>query len=163
MVLYLCVLIVFSLRRESLKLILAMNPSPRWFCHTGAAQNCSTVVWEGCWPSAVRSTMVKERIRREVRRAVSERRGGSLGSLVGGARWRRGGWQWGRGPWSSREDPREERGVGVELRQGEQVGKGREWIGTTTEASRTTHRARDFGGILSRSIKCSPWCPHTFR
>jgi hypothetical protein len=33
MVLYLCVLIVFSLRRESLKLILAMNPSPRWFCH----------------------------------------------------------------------------------------------------------------------------------
>jgi hypothetical protein len=35
MVLYLCVLIVFSLRRESLKLILVMNPSPRWFCHTG--------------------------------------------------------------------------------------------------------------------------------
>jgi hypothetical protein len=34
MVLYLCVLIVFSLRRESLKLILAMNPSPRWFYHT---------------------------------------------------------------------------------------------------------------------------------
>jgi hypothetical protein len=34
MVLYLCVLIVFSLHRESLKLILAMNPSPRWFCHT---------------------------------------------------------------------------------------------------------------------------------
>jgi hypothetical protein len=33
MVLYLCALIVFSLRRESLKLILAMNPSPRWFCH----------------------------------------------------------------------------------------------------------------------------------
>jgi hypothetical protein len=33
MVLYLCVLIVFSLRRESLKLILATNPSPRWFCH----------------------------------------------------------------------------------------------------------------------------------
>jgi hypothetical protein len=30
--------------------------------------------------------MVKERIRREVSRAVSERRGGSLGSLVGGAR-----------------------------------------------------------------------------
>jgi hypothetical protein len=28
MVLYLCVLIVFSLRRESLKLILAMNPLP---------------------------------------------------------------------------------------------------------------------------------------
>jgi hypothetical protein len=27
-------LIVFSLHRESLKLILAMNPSPRWFCHT---------------------------------------------------------------------------------------------------------------------------------
>jgi hypothetical protein len=33
MVLYLCVLIVFSLHRESLKLILAMIPSPRWFCH----------------------------------------------------------------------------------------------------------------------------------
>jgi hypothetical protein len=33
MVLYLCVLIVFSLHRESLKLILVMNPSPRWFCH----------------------------------------------------------------------------------------------------------------------------------
>jgi hypothetical protein len=27
------VLIVFSLRRESLKLILATNPSTRWFCH----------------------------------------------------------------------------------------------------------------------------------
>jgi hypothetical protein len=27
------VLIVFSFRRESLKLILAMNPFPRWFCH----------------------------------------------------------------------------------------------------------------------------------
>jgi hypothetical protein len=25
---------VFSLHRESLKLILAMNPSPRWFCLT---------------------------------------------------------------------------------------------------------------------------------
>jgi hypothetical protein len=30
MVLYFCVLIVFSLCRESLKLILAMNPSPRF-------------------------------------------------------------------------------------------------------------------------------------
>jgi hypothetical protein len=38
MVLYLCVLIVFSLHRESLKLILATNPSPRWFCHRGAGQ-----------------------------------------------------------------------------------------------------------------------------
>jgi hypothetical protein len=34
MVLYLCVLIVFSLRRESLKLILATDPLPRWFCHS---------------------------------------------------------------------------------------------------------------------------------
>jgi hypothetical protein len=34
MVLYLCVLIVFSLHRESLKLILATNPSLRWFCHS---------------------------------------------------------------------------------------------------------------------------------
>jgi hypothetical protein len=33
MVLYLCVLIVFSFHRESLKLILMTNPSPRWFCH----------------------------------------------------------------------------------------------------------------------------------
>jgi hypothetical protein len=33
MVLYLCVLIVFSPRRESLMLILVMNPSQRWFCH----------------------------------------------------------------------------------------------------------------------------------
>jgi hypothetical protein len=33
MVLYLCVLIVFSLRRESLKLILVTDPLPRWFCH----------------------------------------------------------------------------------------------------------------------------------
>jgi hypothetical protein len=34
MILYLCVLIVFSLRWESLKLILAMNPFPRWFYHS---------------------------------------------------------------------------------------------------------------------------------
>jgi hypothetical protein len=27
-------LIVFSLHRESLKLILAMDPLPRWFCHS---------------------------------------------------------------------------------------------------------------------------------
>jgi hypothetical protein len=33
MVLYLYVLIVFSLRQESLKLILATDPLPRWFCH----------------------------------------------------------------------------------------------------------------------------------
>jgi hypothetical protein len=33
MVLYLCVLIVFSLRRESLKFILATDPLPRWFYH----------------------------------------------------------------------------------------------------------------------------------
>jgi hypothetical protein len=33
MVLYLCVLIVFSLHRELLKLILATNPFSRWFCH----------------------------------------------------------------------------------------------------------------------------------
>jgi hypothetical protein len=39
MVLYLCVLIVFSLHRESLKLILAMNPSPRSFCHSGGASS----------------------------------------------------------------------------------------------------------------------------
>jgi hypothetical protein len=38
MVLYLCALIVFSLRRESLKLILATNPSPRWLCHKDAIQ-----------------------------------------------------------------------------------------------------------------------------
>jgi hypothetical protein len=33
MVLYLCVLIVFSLHRELLKLILETNPFWRWFCH----------------------------------------------------------------------------------------------------------------------------------
>jgi hypothetical protein len=33
MVLYLCVLIMFSLCQELLKLFLAMNPTPRWFCH----------------------------------------------------------------------------------------------------------------------------------
>jgi hypothetical protein len=33
MILYLRVLIMFSLRRESFKLILTMNPFPRWFCH----------------------------------------------------------------------------------------------------------------------------------
>jgi hypothetical protein len=41
MILYLCVLIVFSLHRDSLKLILAMNPFPRWFCHK----------WYQSWPS----------------------------------------------------------------------------------------------------------------
>jgi hypothetical protein len=34
LVLYLCVLIVFSLHRESLKLILATDPLLRWFCHS---------------------------------------------------------------------------------------------------------------------------------
>jgi hypothetical protein len=38
--LYLCVLIVFSLRRESLKLILATDPLPRWFCHMYATWVC---------------------------------------------------------------------------------------------------------------------------
>jgi hypothetical protein len=33
MVLYLCVLIVFSLCQESLKLILTTDPFLRWFCH----------------------------------------------------------------------------------------------------------------------------------
>jgi hypothetical protein len=33
MILYLYVLIIISLHRESLKLILATNPLPRWFCH----------------------------------------------------------------------------------------------------------------------------------
>jgi hypothetical protein len=35
-VLYLCVSIVFLLHRESLKLILAMDPLLRWFCHMDA-------------------------------------------------------------------------------------------------------------------------------
>jgi hypothetical protein len=34
MVLYLCVLIVFSIHQKSLKLILATDPLPRWFCHS---------------------------------------------------------------------------------------------------------------------------------
>jgi hypothetical protein len=33
MILYLCVLIIFSLYQEPLKLILVMNPFLRWFCH----------------------------------------------------------------------------------------------------------------------------------
>jgi hypothetical protein len=44
MVLYLCVLIVFSLHRESLKLILAMNPFSRWFCHTGVDWELANIV-----------------------------------------------------------------------------------------------------------------------
>jgi hypothetical protein len=38
MVLYLCVLIVFSLHRESLKLILLTDPLPNWFCHRPSPQ-----------------------------------------------------------------------------------------------------------------------------
>jgi hypothetical protein len=37
-----CVLIVFSLHRESLKLILKTNPSPRWFCHIEVSRPKST-------------------------------------------------------------------------------------------------------------------------
>jgi hypothetical protein len=47
MVLYLCVLIVSSLHRESLKLILAMNPSLRWFCHILNWEKCHFMVREG--------------------------------------------------------------------------------------------------------------------
>jgi hypothetical protein len=45
MILYLCVLIVFSLRRESLKLTLAMNPFPRWFCHNRHAGQAQCIVF----------------------------------------------------------------------------------------------------------------------
>jgi ribulose-5-phosphate 4-epimerase/fuculose-1-phosphate aldolase len=46
MVLYLCVLIVFSPHRELLKLILAMNPSSRWFCHTEKwVKKLPSVLW----------------------------------------------------------------------------------------------------------------------
>jgi hypothetical protein len=47
MVLYYCVLIVFSLHRESLKLILATDPIPRWFCHKkfGPFMNIMYVKW----------------------------------------------------------------------------------------------------------------------
>jgi hypothetical protein len=41
MVLYLCVLIVFSLRRESLMLNLATDPLPRWFCHNSQQTSVS--------------------------------------------------------------------------------------------------------------------------
>jgi hypothetical protein len=44
-VLYLCVLIVFSLHRESLKLILATDPLPRWFYHS-PAPTCRSRVFE---------------------------------------------------------------------------------------------------------------------
>jgi hypothetical protein len=45
MVLYLCVLIVFSLRRESLKLILVTDPFLRWFCHNSATGLGSQYIW----------------------------------------------------------------------------------------------------------------------
>jgi hypothetical protein len=46
MVLYLCVLIVFSLRRESLKLILTTDPFPRWFCHScGPGINPNVIIY----------------------------------------------------------------------------------------------------------------------
>jgi hypothetical protein len=52
MVLYLCVLIVFSLHRESLMLILAMNPFLRWFCHISNAQSqCGPETWPPSHPS----------------------------------------------------------------------------------------------------------------
>jgi hypothetical protein len=44
MVLYVYVLIMFSLHRELLKLILVMNPFPRWFCHTPAQGNYTFIV-----------------------------------------------------------------------------------------------------------------------
>jgi hypothetical protein len=43
MVLYLCVLIVFSLRRESLKLILVNEPLPEVFCHILFKLMCSSM------------------------------------------------------------------------------------------------------------------------
>jgi hypothetical protein len=58
---------------------------------------------------------------------------------IGGGQWRGGNRRRGRGLRSSRGEPQEEREDGVELKQGELVGKSREWIGTTTEASRTIH------------------------
>jgi hypothetical protein len=58
---------------------------------------------------------------------------------IGGGQWRGGSRRRGRGLRSSRGEPQEEREDGVELKQGELVGKSCEWIGTTTEASRTIH------------------------
>jgi hypothetical protein len=50
MVLYLCVLIVFSLRRESLKLILAMDPLSRWFCYNFIYLNLMCLGWRNYIP-----------------------------------------------------------------------------------------------------------------
>jgi hypothetical protein len=58
MVLYYCVLIVFSLHRESLKLILATDPLLRWFCHS---QGSFTMPWtssrrDSCGPGVKNCT-----------------------------------------------------------------------------------------------------------
>jgi hypothetical protein len=53
MVLYYCVLIVFSLHRESLKLILATDPIPRWFCH-----NTLYILWVNLFLFPLRSTII---------------------------------------------------------------------------------------------------------
>jgi hypothetical protein len=45
MVLYYCLFIVFSLHRESLKLILATAPLPRWFCHSWYQSKLEATHW----------------------------------------------------------------------------------------------------------------------
>jgi hypothetical protein len=65
MVLYLCVLIMFSLHRESLKLILTTDPLPRWFCHRWPSRHhvellswstSTTRSWLGLWMLSRRPT-----------------------------------------------------------------------------------------------------------
>jgi hypothetical protein len=65
MVLYLCVLIVFSLRRESLKLILATDPLLRWFCH----RNPHAQINEGVVEEVV---LLEERRLRSLRLPVAD-------------------------------------------------------------------------------------------
>jgi hypothetical protein len=52
MVLYLCVLIVFSFHRESLKLILATDPLPRWFCHKIPQEQHTVILIFRCGPDS---------------------------------------------------------------------------------------------------------------
>jgi hypothetical protein len=58
MILYLCVLIVFSLRRELLKLSWSMNPSPRAFCHNSAVDVVSEALSMHVAPPAIQIVVV---------------------------------------------------------------------------------------------------------
>jgi hypothetical protein len=82
MILYLCVLIVFSLHRESLKLILVMNPSSRWFCH-----NCEDLGMKICYASVAhqKSNGQVERANAEILKGLKTRT--YVGLKKQGKRW----------------------------------------------------------------------------